>query len=82
MIVAIRKGKGKESGEFERILEGMRQSTDAIYLRIGETEGRLGAIRVIWQKPTSMVGRDGDRKVVFTKLKVFADESMSIRPAV
>jgi hypothetical protein len=74
MILAIRLGKGLKSlnAEFEQILEGIRSSRDAIYLVIGESGNAFEHLRVVWQKPVSIVGRDGDRKVVYTKLKVFA----------
>ena len=73
IIQAIRRGKGND--EFERILEGIRSSRSSIYLmaeNFYEDQDSLGHLRVIWQKPPSMLTRQNDRKVVFTKLKVFA----------
>jgi hypothetical protein len=74
IILAIRLGKVLKSisGEFEQVLKGIRSSRDAIYLVIGESGNVFEHLRVVWQKPVSIAGRDGDRKVVYTKLKVFA----------
>jgi hypothetical protein len=79
MILNIRLGGGDD--QFKRILEGIRNSQDSIYLMVEISDSYnngieypfvLGNLRVIWQKPSSMVDEESkDRKVVFTKLNVF-----------
>lgn len=73
MMLGIRRGKGLDGG-IEQILDEIRGSRNALYLVVdnADDEKVLGHLRVVWQKPASMTRRDGDRKVVFTKLKVFA----------
>jgi hypothetical protein len=81
MILSIRLGGGDD--QFKRILEGIRNSKDSIYLMVERSDSYnngneypyvLGNLRVIWQKPASMVDEESkDRKVVFTKLNVFTN---------
>ena len=82
-ILHIRLGMGDD--QFKRILGGIRSSQDSIYLMVETRDSYnngneypyvLGNLRVIWQKPASMVDEDRkDRKVVFTKLNVFTSTS-------
>tara|TARA_R110002003_G_scaffold228_2_gene16586 strand:+ start:2129 stop:3157 length:1029 start_codon:yes stop_codon:yes gene_type:complete len=73
IILAIRTGSGDD--EFKQILEGIRNSGNSIYLMVdgfsADSGKVLGHLRVLWRKPANMVGKDRERKVVFTKLSVF-----------
>ena len=73
MLMAIR--QGGENDEFNRVLEGIRASQNSVYVMDDGSSAESGTtlehLRVVWQKPKSLVDREGDRKVVFTKLKVF-----------
>ena len=69
IMLAIGMGK-RLNGEFKQVLDGIRSGRNSIHLMVdnfmAENGDVLGHLRVIWQKPASISGGDGDRKVIFT----------------